>query len=80
MNIDDDLFQKVEDKTHVNKDLIISLAQKLHNGNMKDETTIREVINTLCNVTGKSINKEKEDKIVAKIIDDKVPKNIDKMF
>ncbi len=80
MDFNDEFFDKVENKTKVNKNLIVSLAEKLSQGKMKDEKTIREVISTLCDATGKEISKEKEDKIVSKIIGDKVPKNIDKMF
>ena len=76
----DNLFNKIEKKTHVNKETILSLAEKLKNNNMKDEKTIREVINDLCKITGKEITKEKEDKIIEAIVNDKVPKNIDKMF
>ena len=47
---------------------------------MKDEKAIREVITDICNLTGKQISKEKEEKIINTIINDKVPKNIDKMF
>ena len=47
---------------------------------MKDENTIREVIHDLCKITNKEISKEKEDKIISAIINDKVPKNVDKMF
>ena len=47
---------------------------------MKDEGTLREVIGTLCNMTGKSISKEREDKIINAIVKDKVPKNVDKLF
>lgn len=47
---------------------------------MKDEKTIREVISTLSQMTGKDVSKEKEDKIVNAIIKDKVPKNVEKMF
>ena len=80
MNISDELFKKVEKKTKIKKDTIISLAEKLNNGNMKDEKTIREVISTLSQMTGKDVSKEKEDKIVNAIIKDKVPKNVEKMF
>ncbi len=80
MAFDDNFFKKVESKTKVNKDTIMSLANKLQNGNMKDEGTIREVIGTLCSMTGKSISKDREDKIINTIVDDKVPKNVDKMF
>ncbi len=80
MAFDDKFFDKVEKKTNVDKDTILSLAKKLQNGNMKDEGTIREVISTLCNMTGKSISKEREDKIISTIVKDKVPDNVDKLF
>lgn len=76
----DSFFKKVEKKTNVTKDTILSLANKLQNGNMKDEKTLREVISTLSNITGKKVSKEREDKIVATIVEDKVPKGVDKMF
>ena len=80
MAFNDDFFDKVEKKTNVGKDAIIDLAQKLQNGNMKDENTIREVIQTLSALTKKDVSKEKEDKIVNAILKDNVPKNVDKMF
>ncbi len=80
MNFDDKFFSKVEKKTKVDKDTIISLATKLQQGNLKDETSLREVISTLSNLTGKSVSKEKEDKIIETILKGKVPKSVDKMF
>lgn len=80
MNFNDDFFNKVEKKTKVNKKTILDLAEKLNNGNMKDESTIREVIGTLSKMTGKNVSKEKEDRIIDTILKDKVPKSIDKMF
>lgn len=80
MALDDNFFKKVEKRTKVNKDTILSLANKLQQGNMKDEKTLREVISTLSKMTGKSVSKEKEDKIVEAIVKDKVPKGVEKMF
>ena len=40
----DSFFKKVEKKTNVSKDTILSLANKLQDGNMKDEKTLREVV------------------------------------
>ena len=80
MDFNDDFFNKVEKKTSVNKSLILSLAEKLNQGKMKDENTLREVISLLSKATGKSISKDKEDKIISRIIKDDVPGNIDKMF
>jgi len=80
MNFSDNFFKKVENKTNVNKDTILSLAAKLQAGNMKDETTLKEVISDLAKMTGREVSKEKEQKIIDTILNDNVPKNIDKMF
>ena len=76
----DNFFKKVENKTNVNKDTILSLANKLQESNLKDEKAIKEVIDNICNLTGKTISKEKEQKIINTILKDNVPKNIDKLF
>lgn len=80
MNFSDNFFKKVEKKTNVSKDDILSLASKLEKGNMKDENTIKEVINDLSKMTGREVSKEKQQKIIDAIINDKVPNNIDKMI
>ena len=76
----DNFFKKVENKTNVNKDTILSLANKLQESNLKDEKAIKEVIENICNLTGKTISKEKEQKIINTILKDNVPKNIDKLL
>lgn len=80
MEFKDDFFKKVEKRTNVDKNTIIDLAKKLQNGNMKDEATLRSVIATLSTMTGRPVSKEKEDKIISTIVNDKVPQNVDKMF
>lgn len=76
----DNFFKKVEKKTNVNKDTILSLAKKLQNSNMKDETVLRDMVHEISSLTGKEVSKEKEDKIINAIVKDNVPKDIDKMF
>ncbi len=76
----DNFFKRVEKKTSVDKNTIMSLAKKIQNANMKDEKTLREVVQEISSMTGKEVSKEKEDKIVNAILKDNVPKNIDKMF
>lgn len=76
----DGFFKKVEKKTNVDKDTILSLAKKIQDGNMKDEKTLREVVNEISALTGKQVSKEKEDKIISTIMNDNVPNDIDKMF
>lgn len=76
----DSFFKKVEKKTNVNKDTILSLAKKLQNSNMKDEAVLRDMVQEISSLTGKEVSKEKEDKIVNAIVQDNIPKDIDKMF
>ena len=74
----EDIFERIEKKTNVDKDTIIKLARELENGNFKDENTLRNIIGEISAITGKTVSKEKEDKIVNMVISDKVPKDIDK--
>ena len=76
----DSFFKKVEKKTNVSNDTILSLANKLQDGNMKDEKTLSEVVDEIATMTGKNISKEKKEKIINTIMKDKVPDNVDKMF
>ena len=76
----DSFFKRVENKTNVDKNTILSLAKKIQDGNMKDEKTLREVIRTLSTMTKKNVSKEKEDKIIDTILKDKVPDNVEKLF
>lgn len=78
MRFSDNFFKKVEKKTNINKDTILSLANKLQDGNMKNQTTLREVISELSQMTGKEVSKEKEDKIINAVMNDKVPNDIEK--
>lgn len=80
MNFSDNFFKKIENKTSVNKDTILSLANKLQGSNMKDEKTLREVISDLSKITGREVSKEKEQKIIDTILNDNVPKNLDKFL
>lgn len=80
MKFTDELFKKVEKKTNVSKDTILSLAEKLQKSNMKDEKTLGEVIDTLSKMTGKKVSDEQKQKIIKKVVEDKVPNNVEKMF
>lgn len=77
MKLNDNFFKKVEDKTNVDKNTILSLAEKLQDENMKNESVLRDVIKQISTLTGKEVPKEKEDKIINTILSDKVPKNLD---
>ena len=80
MAFSDSFFKKIENKTNVNKETILGLAKKLQQNDLKNEGTLREIIQTLSKMTGKNVTKEQEDKIVNTVVNDKVPKDIDKLI
>lgn len=80
MAFSDKFFSRVEKRTNVDKNTILDLAKKLQQNDLKDEGTLREIIQTLSKATGKEVSKEQEEKIINAVVNDGVPKNIDKMF
>ena len=75
--MNENLFKKVEKKTNINKETILSLANKLKNSNFKDENVLNEVISELSFMTGREISDEKKNKIINAIKSDKVPTDIE---
>ena len=78
MAFSDNFFKKIEKKTSVNKETILSLASKLQQGDMKNEDTLKEVIRDISKMTGKEVCKEKEQKIINAVLNNQVPNNLDK--
>ena len=80
MAFSDNFFKRVEQKTNVHKETILDLAKKLQEGNLKDEGTLREVIGELSKMTGREVSEENKKKIIEAVVNDNVPKDIDKMI
>ena len=78
MAFSDNFFKKIEKKTNVNKETILSLASKLQQGDMKNEDTLKEVIRDISKMTGKEVSKEKEQKSINAVLNNQVPNNLDK--
>ena len=78
MKFSDEFFNKIEKKTNVNKDTILSLAKKIQSQNMQDDNNLRDLIKDISSITGKSISKEKEDKIINTIKNNKIPNDFSK--
>ena len=80
MGITDSFLNKVEKKTNISKQTILDLADRLKGGNLKDESTIRGVIDELAKLTGKNVSKEQSDKIVKAVVGDQIPNNLESMI
>ena len=73
-------FNKVEKKTNVNKETIMSLASKVQHSNMKDEKVLRDLIKEIGEITGREVSEEKTKKIINAVVQDNIPKNLDEML
>lgn len=78
MKLSDSFFKKIEKKTNVDKDTISSLAKQLQDNDMKSEKALRDVVQSISKITGKEVSKEREDKIINTILEDKVPDDLEK--
>ncbi|MDF2946996.1 MAG: stage sporulation family protein [Bacillales bacterium] len=79
----DNFFDKIEKNTNLNKESIFNIANSVKNANFKDDKVVRQLIRQLSTMTGKSVTKEKEDKIVQAVINNNMPidfSTISKMF
>lgn len=78
--MNNNFFERVEKKTNVKKEDILSLARSIQNKNLKDEKELRKLIKSVATLAGRDVSKEREEKIIDAIIKDKIPKNIEKKF
>jgi Stage VI sporulation protein F len=70
MKMDSNFFKNMEKKTGVNMGDVLNLANSLQGANLRDETTIRNLIKQVSKMANKPVNQETEDKIVKSIVAD----------
>ncbi|NCU18936.1 stage VI sporulation protein F [Pallidibacillus pasinlerensis] len=68
--MDQNFFKGLENKTGVNMNDIFQLANSLQYANLKDENTVRQVVQQVARIAGRDVPKELEDKIVKTIVND----------
>lgn len=78
--MDDKIFDKVEEKTNVKREDIISLAKSIQGKDMNNEKNLRKLIQDVAKLAGKTVSKEKEEKIIKAVKKDQVKDNLNKMI
>lgn len=78
--MNDNIFDKVEKKTNVKKEDIISLAKSVSNQDLSDERNLRKLIKQVARLAGKEVTKEKEESIIKAVKKDKIPKDFKNML
>ena len=74
------IFDKVEEKTNVSREDIISLAKSIQGIDMNDEKNLRKLIKDVAKLARKNVSKEKEDKIIKAVKKDTVKDDLSKMI
>ncbi|RLL48199.1 stage VI sporulation protein F [Oceanobacillus piezotolerans] len=69
------LFDKIQQNSNINPEDIYKVADSVKNANFSDEKTVRGLVRHLAKLANKPLTKEKEDKIVQTIVNNKIPKD-----
>lgn len=72
-------FEKIEQSTNLNADDIYKIADAVKNQDLSDERTVRNLVKQLSKMANKPISKEKEDRIVKAITQNKMPKDMNSL-
>ncbi|WP_249871877.1 stage VI sporulation protein F [Oceanobacillus saliphilus] len=70
------MFDKIQKNSNINPDDIFKVADSIKNADFSDERTVRNLVRHLARMADKPLSKEKEDKIVMSIVNNKMPGDI----
>ena len=71
--MDKNLFDNLEKKANVKQQDIFNLANSVSGANLKDEATVRNLIQQVGALANKPVPKEKEDELVKAITTNNIP-------
>jgi hypothetical protein len=72
-------FDKIQQNAGINPSEIYKVADSVKNADFSDEKTVRKLVRQLAKMANKPISKEKEDKIVKSITNNKVPTDLNSL-
>ena len=78
--MDEKIFDKVEEKTNVKREDIINLAKSIQGKDMNNDRNLRKLIQDVAKLAGKTVSKEKEEKIIKADKKDQVKDGLNKML
>lgn len=78
--MDEKIFDKVEEKTNVKREDIINLAKSIQGKDMNNERNLRKLIQDVAKLAGKTVSKEKEEKIIKAVKKGQVKDGLNKML
>ncbi|GIO28463.1 stage VI sporulation protein F [Ornithinibacillus bavariensis] len=72
-------FDKIQQSAGISPSEIYKVADSVKNANFSDERTVRKLVRQLARMANKPISKEKEDKLVQSITNNKIPSDLNSL-
>ena len=72
-NFQKGLFDKIQQSTNIKPEEIYKVADTVKNADFSNEKTVRNLVRHLARMADRPLSKEKEDKIVQAIVNNKMP-------
>lgn len=63
-------------QNNINPEQLFVLVERIKNSDLKDEQNIRQIITEVSKIAGKKLDKQKEDQLVKKVINEGVNEDI----
>jgi hypothetical protein len=72
-------FDKIQQSAGISPSEIYKVADSVKNADFSDERTVRKLVRQLAKMANKPISKDKEDKLVKSITNNKVPTDLNSL-
>ncbi|WP_138416942.1 stage VI sporulation protein F [Aquibacillus sediminis] len=73
------IFDQIASNSNITPEEIMKIANSVQNADFSDEKTVRKLVKQLAKMADKPISKEKEEKIVQSILNNKIPKDMNSL-
>jgi len=67
-------------ENNINPEQIFALVERIQNSDLKDERNLREIIAEVSRIAGKKLDKQKEEQLIKKLVNEGVDEDLFEML
>jgi hypothetical protein len=67
-------------ENNINPEQIFALVERIQNSDLKDEKNLREIIAEVSRIAGKKLDKQKEEQLIKKLVNEGVDEDLFEML
>lgn len=67
-------------QNNINPEQVFALVERIKNSDLKDETNLREIIEEVSKIAGKKLDKQKEEQLIKKLVNEGVDEDLFEML